>query len=173
MKPPHFAAPIKMKILESQINLLGAVLRKESLTLAVAESCTGGQIASAITSCSGVSDYFLGGYITYHNSLKMQLGVSPKTLSNHGAVSEVVAAEMLWGLKKNCLADVAISVTGVAGPTGGSPSKPVGTVFIGSLVQNNHQVQRYLFKGSREDIQFQTTKAALLQTYFHLNTRSH
>lgn len=123
-------------------------------TLAVAESCTGGAIANRITNVPGSSEIFLGGFVTYSNESKQKfLGVRAETLARHGAVSEAVAREMAEGARKQTVADFAMSVTGIAGPGGGTEAKPVGTVFIGLAgdfptiaVQNFNPFDRLTFK---------------------------
>ena len=108
------------------------LLRARRATLAVAESCTGGALSASFTAMAGASDYYLGGVVSYSNDVKVGiLGVSPDTLRLHGAVSEQTACEMAEGIRRLCGADYALSTTGVAGPTGGTPEKPVGTVWIG------------------------------------------
>ncbi len=110
---------------------LQEVMVSNKKKLALAESCTGGMIASYITAISGSSDYFLGSLVTYSNALKQKvLGVSEKALRDHGAVSKEIALEMLQGVFSQTEADYAISVTGIAGPNGGSPTKPIGTIWI-------------------------------------------
>lgn len=120
------------------------LLTRRKKTLALAESCTGGFIANKITNVPGASKNFLGGIVAYGNSVKRKfLGVRPETLTKHGAVSETVAREMAVGARKKFGADFAIAVTGIAGPGGGTKSKPVGTVFIalagdfGTIVAKN------------------------------------
>ncbi len=111
---------------------VGALLRARSATLALAESCTGGLIGALLTDTAGSSDYFLGGVISYANAAKQALlGVRAETLETHGAVSEPTAIEMAAGARDRLGADFAISVTGIAGPGGGSPEKPVGLVYVG------------------------------------------
>ena len=110
---------------------LGRLLTVRGLTLALAESCTGGLVGSLITDVAGSSDYFLGSAVTYANSAKQNLlGVRPETLLAHGAVSVETAAEMAQGARRIFGADIAASVTGIAGPGGGMPGKPVGLVHI-------------------------------------------
>ncbi len=108
------------------------LLRLKNLTLASAESCTGGLVAKMITDVAGCSDVFEGGVVSYSNDVKMKLlGVKPKTLEKHGAVSGETAKEMALGVRRACMADIGVSTTGIAGPTGGTAEKPVGTVYIG------------------------------------------
>lgn len=106
--------------------------RQRGLTIATAESCTGGLVSAALTSVAGSSDVFDRGFITYTNEAKQQLlGVSAKSLDSMGAVSEAVVKEMAYGALANSMADIAVSITGIAGPGGGSGDKPVGTVWFG------------------------------------------
>ncbi|HUF10224.1 MAG TPA: competence/damage-inducible protein A [Rhodothermales bacterium] len=113
-------------------DVLGRLLRESGLTLALAESCTGGLIADRITDVAGSSDYFKGCVVAYDNSVKMSLlGVSQETLERHGAVSSEVAVEMAAGCRKRLGAEIGVSATGIAGPGGGTPDKPVGTVYLG------------------------------------------
>jgi len=112
--------------------VVGRMLKERSLTIAVAESCTGGHVSHAITNVSGSSSYMLGGIVAYSNGVKTQLlGVDPDVLDDSGAVSEGVARQMADGVRARLGADIGISTTGVAGPTGGTQDKPVGTVWIG------------------------------------------
>ncbi len=140
---------------------------KNKQTLACAESCTGGTIASHITSLSGASDYFLGSFVTYSNQMKSDLlGVSEHTLKRHSAVSSETVQEMLAGVFKNSRADFAIAVSGIAGPSGGTPEKPVGTIFAaigkrGEPPDSGH----FLAKGSRQTIILSTTHFLLGSLY--------
>ena len=112
--------------------VLGRALAERDLTIAVAESCTGGLVLHRLTNVSGSSAYVVGGVVAYSNAVKMSLlGVEAQALAQHGAVSEIVARQMARGVCAHLDADVGISITGVAGPSGGTPEKPVGTVWIG------------------------------------------
>lgn len=131
-------------------------------TLATAESCAGGLIAHRLTNVSGASEYFVGGIIAYSNSVKMSLlGVPPALLDQFGAVSEPVARAMAEGARDRLCADVAVSVTGVAGPGGGTPEKPVGLVYVAVSDGGETRVKRCQFTGSREEIKSKTADAAL------------
>jgi nicotinamide-nucleotide amidase len=143
-------------------DLVGRLLRDQGLTLAVAESCTGGLIGHRVTNISGSSDYFQGGVISYSNAAKMDLlRVPQETLARHGAVSAETALAMAQGVKALFRADVGLSVTGIAGPTGGSPEKPVGTVFIGLAMPRRVEWFHYLFHGGREEIKVLSAQMAL------------
>lgn len=142
--------------------VVGDLLRARKLTLSLAESCTGGLIAHRITRVAGSSDYFERGLVTYSNISKTNiLGVKKDTLDRYGAVSAETAREMAEGVRKMSRTDIAISVTGIAGPTGGTSEKPVGTVFIGMATNEEIQVDRFLFWGTREMIQEIATETAL------------
>lgn len=119
------------------------------------ESCTGGLLAAALTSISGSSAFYHNGYITYANDAKIALGVSPDTLEKFGAVSAPTALEMAACVKN---ADFVIAVTGIAGPTGGTPEKPVGLVYIAL----NDEAREFHFEGDRDQVRMQTVAAALL-----------
>ena len=137
-------------------------LKDKNLTIAVAESCTGGLLASELIDVPGVSAVFLEGLVVYSNEAKMaRLGIASETLSAYGAVSQEVAHEMVERLAKQSGADVAVSITGIAGPDGGSDEKPVGTVYIGVLMLSNVQVVKYNFSGSRDKIRERATHQAL------------
>jgi PncC family amidohydrolase len=131
-------------------------------TCAVAESCTGGAIADAITDIAGCSDYFLFGTVAYANTAKTDvLGVSEKTITEHGAVSAEVAVEMAAGAVRICRATYGVSTTGIAGPTGATPGKPVGLVYIGLAWPGGVRALRYEFEGDRRQVKEQAARAAL------------
>lgn len=131
-------------------NALVLALRKSGLTLATAESCTGGLIAKRVTDISGCSDVFLGGCVTYSNDVKVKLlGVSEKTLEAVGAVSAETACEMARGVRLATGSDIGISTTGIAGPTGGTAEKPVGTVFIGISTKDGEDFRKLTLSPSR------------------------
>jgi nicotinamide-nucleotide amidase len=138
------------------------LLTEKKQTLALAESCTGGCLANRITDVPGASAVLLAGLVTYSNEAKQKLlGVRSETLTQHGAVSEPVAREMAEGACKETAADYALSVTGIAGPSGGSADKPVGTVFIGLAGQTQTVVQRQFNPYDRETFKQVTTQQAL------------
>ena len=138
-------------------------LRAGGLTVATAESCTGGLIAAALTAVPGSSDVVLGGFVTYSNEAKAtMLGVDPATIARVGAVSEEVARAMAEGALRATGAGIAVSATGVAGPGGGSRDKPVGLVFIGAARRDGRaEVRRCLFGGDRGAVRAATVDAAL------------
>ncbi|MBR5614329.1 MAG: CinA family protein [Clostridia bacterium] len=142
--------------------LLCEALLEKNMKIATAESCTGGMIAAKITAVPGASGCFDCGVVTYSNEQKQKLlGVNAKTLEKFGAVSKETALEMCKGAKIISGADVAVSVTGIAGPGGGTPEKPVGTVWIGVCGKNVHQAFRFLFKGDRNRVRQQTAMIAI------------
>ena len=131
-------------------NVIGDLLRARGLKLATAESCTGGLIANRITDVPGSSDYFLGGVMAYAYEAKVaMLGVSWDTLKAHGAVSRETVLEMARGARKALSADVAISVSGIAGPGGGLPNKPVGTTWFGLSAPDGEWAYLRQFDGDR------------------------
>jgi len=144
--------------------VVGELLRKKRQTLALAESCTGGLIAHRITRVAGSSAYFLGGVVTYSNQEKIRvLGVAQATLEKYGAVSRETALEMSRGIKETTGASVALSVTGIAGPSGGSPEKPVGTVWVSMARDRYHDAKllKLMVLNDRERIIQGTSQAAL------------
>jgi nicotinamide-nucleotide amidase len=141
---------------------LGPFLTNKGWRLTTAESCTGGLIAHRVTNVSGSSNYFDRGFVTYSNEAKMEiLKVPEDVLIAHGAVSEPCARAMAEGVKKVGGSEVGVSVTGIAGPSGGSPDKPVGTVFMAVSLPSGTMCQRFLFHGDRLRIKEQTAEAAL------------
>lgn len=142
--------------------LIGDVLREKGLTLALAESCTGGLLSSIITDVAGSSDYFSGSVVAYANSVKETgLGVKAATLKKYGAVSAQTAEEMALGAKKRLGADISAAITGIAGPGGGTKEKPVGLVFIAVSRGRTTEAKRFIFKGARKSIKKQSAQAAL------------
>ncbi len=146
---------------ETMEQIVSFLLQMRGMTLAVAESCTGGMLAERITSLSGSSRYFLGGAVVYSNELKTQFANVPKALiDQHGAVSREVGAAMAEGIRQRCLASYGVGITGVAGPTGGSEQKPVGLVYIALAGEEGTQVVERNFLGDRQRVrQFSTLQA--------------
>ena len=143
-----------------QLHSLLSELRQRKFHLGLAESCTGGLLSSELAKIPGVSDVFLGSVVTYSNQVKQDLlGVSETTLQVHGAVSEEVAREMVRGVCSRLKVECAIAVTGIAGPSGGSVEKPVGTVWLAVKGPNFEVVQRKLFSGDRVNIQNQSAQS--------------
>ncbi|MEA3419241.1 MAG: CinA family protein [Campylobacterota bacterium] len=133
-------------------------LRENRETISFAESCTGGRIVSEFTAISGASDVFSGSCVTYSNEIKhLWLGVSDSVLDEFGAVSEECVSEMLDGICEMAKSNYAIAISGIAGPTGGTELKPVGTVYIGILTPQGKEIFHCLFKGDRESVQKQST----------------
>ncbi len=142
--------------------IVSYLLQMRSMTLAVAESCTGGLLAERITSLSGSSRYFLGGAVVYSNALKTQFANVPKALINqHGAVSREVAAAMAEGIRKRCLSSYGVGITGVAGPSGGTEQKPVGLVYVALAGEEGTQVVERNFPGDRKRIRQFASQQAL------------
>jgi nicotinamide-nucleotide amidase len=152
---------LKPTTLEDAAALLAA-LQAQGLTVATAESCTGGLIAAALTAIPGSSATVLAGYVTYSNAAKTRmLGVPEAMLAAHGAVSEPVARQMAEGALAESGADIAVSCTGIAGPGGGTSTKPVGLVFIGCTRRGGEtRVARHVFQGDRTAIRAATVEAA-------------
>jgi nicotinamide-nucleotide amidase len=147
---------------ESMEQIVGYYLQMRNATLAVAESCTGGLLAERITSVSGSSRYFLGGAVAYSNELKTALaGVPADLIAKHGAVSREVAAALADGIRKRCGATYGLGVTGVAGPTGGTPEKPGGVVFNVLAGQHGTDVVERSFPGDRKRVRWFASQQAL------------
>lgn len=143
-----------------------ARLKEKGWQVTCAESCTGGMIAATLVNVAGVSDVFMESYVTYANASKHKLiGVEEETLETFGAVSRQVAEQMAEGAAKAASAQAAVAVTGIAGPDGGTPDKPVGLVYIGCFVAGKTVVTENHFDGSRMEIRKQTTQAALTLLY--------
>lgn len=141
---------------------IGERLKAAAAVLATAESCTGGWAAQTVTSVAGSSAWFDRGFVTYSNAAKRELlGVRDETLARHGAVSEETAREMARGALQRSDATVAVSITGVAGPGGGSPDKPVGTVCIAWAVGDDVKSETRRFSGDRESVRRQSVIRAL------------
>lgn len=147
-------------------------LKEKGFHVVCAESCTGGMISSALVNVPGVSDVLNESYVTYANSAKHKLlGVEEEALQTFGAVSRQVAEQMAVGAARAAGAEASIAVTGIAGPDGGTPEKPVGLVYIGCSVEGEVTVTENHFKGSRMEIRKQTTGAALTLLYNCLSTK--
>jgi nicotinamide-nucleotide amidase len=142
--------------------VVGWLLLDQHRSLALAESCTGGLLSQRITRIAGSSAYYLGGAVTYSNDTKVRfLGVQPTTLEKHGAVSRETALEMSQGIRERTGADVGLSVTGIAGPSGGSAAKPVGTVWVSIAMKTFHEARLFQFHGERERVILGASQAAL------------
>ncbi len=148
------------------MNDLIKVLQKRfverELTLSAAESCTGGALSSKLTSVEGASKYFIGSIVGYANSVKFrQLNVSPSSLAASGAVSQLVSIQMAKGARKQLESNWSVGITGIAGPSGGTPDKPVGTVCIAVCGPGFENASTYYFNGSRQEIIEASVKKAL------------
>jgi len=141
---------------------VGKALKNKGETLVTAESCTGGWVAQAVTSVAGASDWFERGYVTYSNAAKREeLGVSGRTLERHGAVSEQTAREMARGALRRARGTMAVAITGIAGPGGGSPGKPVGMVCFAWAQGRKIASETKRFRGSRNSVRRQSVIHAL------------
>lgn len=146
----------------SLVETLAAELERTRYTLAVAESCTGGSLAAAITDLAGVSSFFLGGVVSYSNAIKEALlGVPTEVLAEHGAVSEPTARAMAEGVCRRLGADVGVGITGIAGPGGATPGKPVGLVYIAVATPGGTRARREVWPGDRAEIRGASVRAAL------------
>jgi PncC family amidohydrolase len=153
---------------------IGALLRAQGRKLATAESCTGGLIADRITNIPGSSDYFLGGVVAYAYEAKVLiLGVSWETLQRFGAVSRETVLEMAHGAHKVLGADLAVSVSGIAGPGGGLPNKPVGTTWLGLVAKEGEWARVFRFGGDRQQNKSSSAEAALGLVLDYLNGSRH
>lgn len=147
-------------------------LNEHNMTITTVESCTGGLIAARLVNVSGASNVFSEGYITYSENAKAKMvGVNPETIEKYNVVSEEVAYEMASGGAKTANADVAVSVTGVAGPLGGTKEIPVGTVCIGVYYKNKVITGKFLFNGERLQVRKQAADKALEMVWNEINSR--
>lgn len=151
------------------LNKISTLLNEKKLTIATAESCTGGFIAHNLTNISGSSNYFDSGIVSYSNNSKKELlHVSRNLLEEYGAVSEPVAKAMAEGVRKLSNTDIGLSTTGIAGPTGGTKEKPVGLVYIGISTKKDTVVKKFNFKKNRIGNKIATSNAALKVLYEQL-----
>jgi nicotinamide-nucleotide amidase len=159
---------------QSLEEVIGNMLRKSKRTLAVAESCTGGILGGMITCIPGSSDYFKGGIISYSGEIKEKLlGIPRETMIQYGQVSEQVARAMAQGVRKKCYSDIGLSITGIAGPEGGSKEKPVGLVYIALADQQQTIVQKHQLHRDRQTIRLRSARRALNMLRLHLiNTQT-
>lgn len=160
-----------MDVLAAQV---GGLLKAHGLMLVTAESCTGGGVAQAITEIAGSSSWFERGFVTYSNLSKQQmLGVEAATLEQYGAVSEAVVREMAGGALRYSAAQLALAVSGIAGPDGGTPDKPVGTVWFAWRIKNSvMHTQRHQLAGNRSEVRAQAERIALQGVIDLLNRRT-
>lgn len=159
---------------ETLETVVGKMLSAMALTIAVAESCTAGMIASRLTNVAGASSYLIEGFVTYSNEAKIaRLGVPRELIERHGAVSEQVARAMAEGARRVARADIGLSATGIAGPTGATPEKPVGLVYLGLAWKNETVALERRFIGKRNENRVFTTNAALDLLRRHLLQRRH
>lgn len=143
-------------------SIIGEYLIKNNLTIATAESCTGGLLAGRLINYPGISSSFLEGMVTYSNEAKeRRLAVSKETLEKHGAVSQETALEMACGIAQAAGADIGISTTGIAGPGGGSPEKPVGLVYVGVCIKGRPSCLKLRLSGDRQQVRSSTVDKAL------------
>lgn len=153
--------------------IVGRLLVKGGLTIAVAESCTGGLIAHRLTNVPGSSRYVLGGVVAYANEIKERvLEVSHETLMRYGAVSEETALEMARGTRRLFSADIALGVTGIAGPSGGTPEKPVGLTYVALTTEDCQRCEKHLWSGDRWENKNQTAEAGLEMLQRYLEAKS-
>ena len=153
--------PMKNQTKQNTIKIINT-LKEQNQTITFAESCTGGRIASEFTAISGASSVLNGSVVSYANEIKSQwLGVEEETLIKYGAVSQECVEEMLNGVIKMANANYAIAVSGIAGPTGGTDEKPVGTVYLGIQIKEKNIIEHHLFEGDREEVQEQAKDTAI------------
>ena len=152
--------------------LIGEIMTRRGLTLAAAESCTGGLVSHHLTNVPGSSVYFLGGVVAYANQTKLELlGVQASTLDSHGAVSEETVLEMASGVRRALHADIGIATSGIAGPGGATPSKPVGLVWIALSAADASTARSAIYPGDRLAVKEQSAQAALQLVLDYLENR--
>ena len=154
---------------EKLLDVVSTELKKRKVTIATAESCTGGLIANSLTDIPGSSEYFERGVVSYSNKAKTDLlDVPEKLIEEHSAVSEQVAKAMAEGIRKKSKVDIGVATTGIAGPTGGTKEKPVGLVYIAVSTSKGTVVRRYQFTGNRLQNKERTCNAVLWMLFDHL-----
>lgn len=148
---------------------IGSLLTEKKLTISCAESCTGGLLTDRLTNVAGSSAYVKGAVVAYANEIKINLlRVKEETLKNFGAVSRQTAQELAENVRQILNTDVGVSITGIAGPTGGTAEKPLGTVYIGISGPNGDKVQKFRFNGSRKEVKEKAVEAALVLIQVYL-----
>ena len=156
-------------LIDAEIKALAALCLSRGLQCAVAESCTGGMLGAYATRLPGASRWFAGGIVAYDNRVKTQLlGIEPELLHAHGAVSEPVARRMAQGVRELLQVHAAVSITGIAGPDGGSPEKPVGLAWIGCALPGAVHARSFQFRGSREQVRRAACAEAIRYLLVHL-----
>jgi PncC family amidohydrolase len=161
-------------IMNAEETRVGSLLRRDAATIATAESCTGGLIGHLLTNVPGSSGYYLGGVIAYSNEIKRDvLGVQAETLASVGAVSQGTAIQMARGIRCLLDTDYALSVTGIAGPTGDTPGKPVGLTYIALVGPGVERCERHVWGGGRLDNKASSARRALQMLIEHLEERDH
>lgn len=149
-------------MIDNIVPSIGNILVEKGWSMGTAESCTGGLVAATLTDFSGSSAWFSGAVVAYSNEVKMSLlGVPEQSLIDHGAVSEQVVRAMAEGICKTLGTNVGISLSGIAGPTGGTPDKPVGTVWVGWHINGDSHAEKFIFSGSRMDVKQQSLQTVL------------
>lgn len=165
----HRAASLANLDLITLAERLGRRCREHGLSVTAAESCTGGGVASAITAVAGSSDYFETGYVTYSNAAKSRLlGVPESTIAQHGAVSREVVEAMVAGACRESGAGLGVAISGVAGPDGGSPDKPVGTVWLAWGNAERQQAERLHYPGDRRSVRERAVRDAIVGLIRHI-----
>ncbi|MFC2158584.1 CinA family protein, partial [Acidobacteriota bacterium] len=151
-------------------SVVGSILKDRGQTVSTAESCTGGFLGHRLTNIPGSSTYYILGIVAYSNQAKIsELGIDPELIDKHGAVSSQVAEVMARNVREKCSSDFGLGVTGIAGPDGGTPEKPVGLVFTALSWLGGQHVEKNIFLGSRDRIKFQSSQKILDMLRLHLH----